>query len=333
MLSGVTVFGQVSKNPFDLKYKKPPTETKIRTNLVPDSQLQSINIDSTAVITTAQSELPSVIIQSNDTLSLVEGKSSTRNPFDIIKTPINDTDSNITAPKVIESEEGIIQDEDTLLKDSGFMFWVLLGVLLVFTSLFGAAKGKLNQISSSFFNENFLRQTYRSNQGNFSFLYILLYILALINGAIFVYLLSDYFNWERPTSILFLVKTVCVVCVVFIGKHLLLSIVGFIFPIQKELGLYNFTIMVFGIILGLFLFPINIVIAYAPIPVGKVVVYLALGAIIAIYLFRMIRGLSIGSKYLVLHKFHFFIYLCTVEILPIIILIKILDNYIGISFI
>ena len=124
-----------------------------------------------------------------------------------------------------------------------------------------------------------------------------------------------------------------IVCLIFIGKHLLLFIVGYIFPIQKELGLYNFTIMVFGIISGLLLLPINIVIAYVPMEIGKVVVYLSLGAIIAIYLFRIIRGLSIGSKYLVLHKFHFFIYLCTVEILPVIVLLKILDNYTGISFI
>ncbi len=327
MLGVFSVMGQGSKNPFDLKYKKPQIETKVRTNVVPDSQRQFVKEDSLAM----EATMPQ-INQAIDTNRIIEEIGIAENPFNIIRVPLNESNSKINPPKVIESAEGEVQDKDTILKYRGFMFWVLLGLLLVFSSIYGVAKSKLSQISSSFFNENFLRQTHRSNQGNFSFLYILLYLLALLNIAVFAYLLSDYFNWERPDSILLLAKMAGVVCLIFTCKHLLLSLVGYIFPVQKELSLYNFTIMVFGIILGLLLLPINIVIAYAPIAVGKVVVYLSLGAIIAIYLFRMIRGLSIGSKYLVLHKFHFFIYLCTVEILPVIVLLKILDNYTGISF-
>ncbi len=333
MLSGLSVIGQASKNPFDLTYKKPQADTKIRTNVLSDSLHQSIHIDSTAMVATSPEALPSHLNQSAPTTDPSRPIGSKTNPFDIIRAPIADSDSKINAPKVTQSIEEDIQEEDNFLKDRGFMFWVLFGLLLVFSSIFGAAKGILNQISSSFLNENFLRQTHRSSQNNFSSIYIILYTLALLNVAIFIYLLCDHFDWERPNSILFLLKMAGVVGLIFIGKHLLLSIVGYIFPIQKELSLYNFTIMVFGILIGLLLLPINIVIAFAPIAIGKVIVYLALGAIIAIYLFRIIRGLSIGSKYLVLHKFHFFIYLCTVEILPVIVLLKILDNYTGISFI
>ncbi len=326
--------GQESKNPFDLKYKKTQTEVKIETNVVLDTQEQAIDEDSLAMIAIPPSQNSSSEIgQASDTTRLMGSTNIAENPFNIIRVPSKELNAKINSPKVLEPTAEKLQEEDNILKDSGFMFWVLLGILLVFTSLFGAARGKLSQISSSFLNENFLRQTHRSNQGSFSFLYLFLYILALINIAIFIYLLGEYFNWERPNSILLLTKMVGIVCLIFIVKHLLLSLVGYIFPIQKELSLYNFTIMVFGIILGLILFPVNIVIAYAPMAIGKGVVYLSLGAIIAIYIFRMIRGLSIGSKYLVLHKFHFFIYLCTVEILPVIVLLKILDNYTGISLI
>ncbi len=335
MLIGFSLMGQGSKNPFDLKYKKPQTEVK--TNVVLDTQEQVINAideDSLVMIAIPPSQnSPSEMGQASDTTRLIGSTNIAENPFNIIRVPSKELNAKINSPKITEPSEEQVQEKDSILKDSGFMFWVLLGILLVFTSIFGAARGKLSQISSSFLNENFLRQTHRSNQGSFSFLYIFLYILALINIAIFAYLLGKFFNWERPNSILLLAKIVGIVSLIFIGKHVLLSLVGYIFPVHKELSLYNFTIMIFGIILGLFLFPINIVIAYAPMAVGKGVVYLSLGAIIAIYVFRMIRGLSIGSKYLVLHKFHFFIYLCTVEILPVIVLLKILDNYTGISII
>jgi hypothetical protein len=82
--------------------------------------------------------------------------------------------------------------------------------------------------------------------------------------------------------------------------------------------------MLFNILLGLVLLPINILVGFAPESISKMAVYLGLGAILAIYGFRYLRGLSLGSRYLILHKFHFLLYLCAVEILPFIFLLKII---------
>ena len=316
-----SLIAQVSNNPFELKFKKEQIQT---TPLEVVSDSQTVAQDS---VVTGNS----VVVLNKDQTAYV----ATDNPFDIKSKPPTDK-TTLQQPNI--STKPLVTDSTTTKapttsNESGFMFWVLLGILLIFSSLIGASRTKLNQLSSSFWNENFLRQIHRGNQGSFSFTYLLLYALALVNVGIFFFLLSQYFNWNIPDSLLFLGKIIGSVFVIFIGKHLLLSLVSYIFPIHKEISLYSFTIMVFGIILGLFLLPINILIAYAPTGIGKLIVYISLGAIIAIYLFRLVRGLSIGSKYLVLHKFHFFIYLCTVEILPVIVLLKILDNYTGISFI
>jgi len=299
LLYTTSLFGQ-SSNPFDLQYKEPIGDVTTK---------DSLNIY-------RQSPL--------NTPALLEEKPT--NPFDIInETPVTASPSRLQVP-----ENTVINRKPAINKNIGFLFWVFFGILLVFSSIFGISKTRLGQVYNSFLNENFLRQAHRYNQGNFSLVYVFLYILAIINIAIFVYLMGNHFGSNLPSNFLFLLQLVGMVLILFGGKHLLLWLMGAIFPVNKEISLYSFTIMIFGILLGILLFLLNITIAYAPSVIAGLSVYLALGAIIAIYLFRIVRGLSIGSKYLVLHKFHFFIYLCTVEILPVIVLLKVIRNYLEI---
>ena len=42
------------------------------------------------------------------------------------------------------------------------------------------------------------------------------------------------------------------------------------------------------------------------------------------YIFRSLRGLFVAGRFLAFHKFHFLLYICTVEIAPVLILIKLI---------
>lgn len=296
----LAVLGQSSTNPFDLEYKESDAPQTITTE----------NIQQDSLNTSAS-------------VPFIEEKPI--NPFDI-----SNEKTVVATPSRINLPDNTIIKKGPTDKRTGFLFWVFFGLLLIFSSIYGISKVRLGQVYNSFLNENFLRQSHRYNQGNFSVVYLLLYILAIINFAVLLYLIANYFGANLPNDFFFLLKLIGIVLALFGGKHLVLSLVGAIFPVNKEISLYSFTIMIFGILLGMLVFILNIIIAYGPESIVKLSVYSALGAIIAIYLFRTIRGLSIGSKYLVLHKFHFFIYLCTVEILPVVILIKVIRNYLEI---
>ena len=298
LCSCLSLKSQTATNPFDLQYKETVTAPSLSTE---DQPIDSLNSLASPITTKPP------------------------NPFDIIK------EAPVVALPSIKSN--IQENKPTSSKRSSnkldFRFWVLLGLLIIFSSIFGISRNRLSQIYNSFLNENFLRQTHRYNEGSFSLVYLFLYLLAFASIAIFAFLGATHFNANLPNNFSFLLKIFGGITLLFIGKHLLLQIIGYIFPLKKELSLYSFTIMIFGILIGLLLFPLNAVIAYAPVDVGKIAVYLALGAILAIYLFRTIRGLSIGSKHLILHKFHFFVYLCTVEILPVVVLVKMISSYVD----
>jgi len=184
------------------------------------------------------------------------------------------------------------------------------------------ARKRLEQSYRAFLNDNFLRQLHRVNQGSFSLSYFLLYLSFFLNAGIFIYLVANYFGANLPRSFAWVFLVCFGVGIAFLFKHTLLFFLQTVFPISKEIKLYSFSIMVFSIILGIALLPINILAAFAPEGVLKIAIWGGLGAILAFYIFRSLRGLSIGSRYIMLHSFHFLLYLCAVEILPVIVLVK-----------
>jgi len=197
----------------------------------------------------------------------------------------------------------------------------LLVYLAILVSLYSPT---IKQLYKAFLNDNMLKLKHRE-QGSFLHLsLVMLYFFFFINAGFFCYLVLRELGWESNSNPQLLLYCVLGISAVFLIKHLFLRILGAIFPIEKEIKQYNFTIGVFNIILGFTLLPFNLLIAYGQSDLPKHLIYSSLIIITLIYGFRVIRSLLIGSRYISLHKFHFFMYLCTVEIAPTLVLVKLL---------
>jgi len=105
-----------------------------------------------------------------------------------------------------------------------------------------------------------------------------------------------------------------------------LAAAGAIFPVEKEAASYSFTMIAFGILLSLFLVAVNVFVAYGPAHLIQTTIYMAFGVIGLVYAFRSLRGLIIANNFLAANKFHFFLYLCAVEIAPVLVLVKLVRD-------
>ncbi len=241
------------------------------------------------------------------------------NPFDIATQPIKKT---TISPVPVTSPADKNDTIANTATSKNYLFWVFFLVLAFFTTVISISRKRLEQSYRAFLNDNFLRQLHRVNQGNFSFSYFLLYLSFFLNAGIFIYLAANYFGASLPQNFSWIFLICLGVALAFLFKHIVLFFIQSVFPISKEIKLYSFSIMVFSVILGIVLLPINILAAFAPEGLIKIAIWGGLGAILAIYLFRSLRGLSIGSRYIMSHSFHFLLYLCAVEILPVVVLLK-----------
>ena len=286
----------------------------IGTNNAP-SQTATQTVDTAAVMattapTTSVPEVP--ILEKSD------------NPLDILRgAPRGD----LTAPMVAKPMVGTSAAAPSLLDkqtySKNFLLWIFLLTLILMAFVVANARLAINNAYSALLSNNALRQIYRDQLGWGSIPQLALYMLFWLNAGIFSFLMMYRFGIRLPFG-QFGTFLACVggVSVIFLIKHAILYIIASVFPISKEIKTYNYVIITAGILLGLMLLPLNIFIAYSPASFGDLFVYLAFIAIGLMYLVRSFRSLSVASPFLITDQFHFLLYLCTVEIAPVMILIK-----------
>ncbi len=262
-------------------------------------------------------------LEEEDTLSLdvpqLENTSpSSSNPFDITSTPSKPgLNSRQVKPKVTPKSSS---------KNSSavFKFVLVIIILTILAFLLTILRSVAAKSFNAFLNSNMLNQLYREQEGRGISPFVLLYLMFLINLGIFLFLSLEVFGYSFSNNkILALLISLACSFGLFIGKHFLLSLVGFIFPVKKEISRYHFLIIIFGIIIGFLLVPFNLLLAFGPESTLEKIVYGFLFSVGLIYVYRYFKAMAIASKFLVFHKFHFLLYICTIEIAPVIIILKI----------
>lgn len=257
------------------------------------------------------------------------------NPFDLVRDealepkkspkavlPIQETRKTSSFEKVNKGAQS----------GSKFLFFLIFFNLILFSVLVVSFRGVLQKVFRAVMNDNMLSQFYAERYNNQIIQSVLmLYSLFFINMSLFLFLLSKKTDWIQlilyPDSDFksYLVILLGVFLLLML-KHFVLRYIGFVFPLKMETGLYNFSIIIFAIFISILLLPLNIVIAfigeYAIFPL----VFIVLIGLAVLYGLRYLRGIFIANKLISLHKVHFLLYICTVEIAPPLILYRLFIN-------
>jgi len=206
-----------------------------------------------------------------------------------------------------------------------FLFVTISILLLFLTMLVVMNRGLLANIYRAIFSDTYLKMVYRFQNNSQTLTYGLFYLFFFLNAGLFLFLLLKQmkFNFFSSDPLLFFV-CVGVVTLIYLVRHLVLRIIGVIFPVTKEVGYFSFTILAFNIFLGIALLPINGLISFSGDKIANICMYLGIIIFLLLYCIRQLRGMLLAANYLTYQKFHFIIYLCTVEIAPVIILAKLI---------
>ena len=246
------------------------------------------------------------------------------NPFDVIahRTPgasqtLSENKTEAFRPFSIMPRGGGLSNQ--------LLFGLLVAMFAVLTLSVAANRSAVGKAWRSFLNDNALTQAQREATGLVgSTPYYLLYLNFLLNIGLFIFLVVRFFTQDRFNNAAFLFICMIGGSMAFLFKHVMLSVVRYLFQLDTEIGRYNFLIIVFNCILGLFLVPFNFMIAFGSESFYQgLLVFWVLGLVSIFYAYRSLRALNIGSKFLAGDQFHFLLYLCTVEVAPVVLLAKI----------
>lgn len=206
-----------------------------------------------------------------------------------------------------------------------FVVFMLQLVLLVVVRLI-FEKNVAEQIRA-YFNINLSQQLHRDQETSLPFSSLVLNLNGFISYGMLTYLTLFYLpGWDDLYRFKLLGSLVLVATVVFSGKYLLARFIAHVFPFTDELSLYNFNFFLNHQLVGVLLIPLNMVIAYAVAPTDYYALWVSWGLIVLSYMLLAVKGFSIGGKYFRLYKFHFILYICTLEIAPLLIILKVFQQ-------
>jgi len=314
MLVFVCAQGQ-DGNPFDLEHKTSPSQkwdVEAKVDL-PSSDKQD---DTLATGIVGQPINPA--FDPNQTVG---------NPFEIGGT--KQTMDVIKAPPPVAPRPKIVLGISSKSKITQFKVGVSILLMIAMALISTLLRHVIVKAIEGFRSDNLLRTYFRNIGRRVSFPIFLLEIFFVINAAFTCFLLYEYLNLLQGKPIIDFFKFLLAISLVVFGKHIVLFVMREVFPIRKEVAEYNFTITLFLSILGLILMPCNLILGFAPHTMATISLYF-IGIVTVLVLgYLAFRAFLIGSKFLSTNRFHFFMYLCTVEIAPLFILVKVVKNSLG----
>ncbi len=205
---------------------------------------------------------------------------------------------------------------------------VLIGVLGIVCILNLSYRSRLRQLFNAFTSNRFVGQIVREENVMFQRISIFLSLLFLLVTSLFIFQVGRFYRlpFSSTSSFLnYLVILFAIFCFYLI-KIVTFNSLGFLLKIEKEMKEYVFTIFLFNHFVGVALLPFVVLLAFVPgIPQKWVFLSGAVFFVVA-FIVRTLRSYGNVSGSSRFSIFYLFLYLCALEILPLVVVTKLISN-------
>ena len=215
------------------------------------------------------------------------------------------------------------------LPDKDLLFYLVIGLLLfyglinnIYPQYFPKLFSQFSQSSLRMLQnrEQLLQNSFASFILNISFVlsFSLMSTLLIFNR----HLLPISF-WQAYLYVSIFFATL------YLGKFICLTLVGYIFNVNELISTYVFVVFMINKVLGILLLPFILMLAFAKPAFYSIAIGSSAILTVLLFLYRYLFSLTSVRNKLHISSFHFFLYLCAFEILPILILYKFVVQYFG----
>lgn len=213
------------------------------------------------------------------------------------------------------------------------MFYFLCALLFYFGFIRVAFQKYLDNLNTLFFRVTMRHQQIRDQVLQSPLPSLFLNILFIISTGLFLSIVTDYYNIVPGMNRWLLLFYCCVLLTaIYIGKFILLKMIGWMFNIRNATDTYIFIVFLVNKMLGIYLLPALLLMAFAKPPFLTVLITLTYFFIAILFIYRFIIAYRPVRNEIKLSRFHFFIYLCAFEIAPLLLIYKVLLAFVDSSF-
>lgn len=202
------------------------------------------------------------------------------------------------------------------------LFYSLL-VLFLFVGLIKNSFEKyFNQVFTWSFHININQKKSGEQIYQHSLPSVLLNILFVLSGSLLLTLLSEHYQWVNMHYWQLLLYSAGFLVVIYVSKYLFIQFIGWAFKAPQQATNYNYRVFFINKLIGIILLPVLLIIGFAEDPLKNIIITLTF-CLLAVFLIYRFFTLASLRKNLNVTAFHFFIYLCAIELMPLLIIYKV----------
>lgn len=181
---------------------------------------------------------------------------------------------------------------------------------------------KLALLFNGFFRASSVSVMYREEYSLTSRISVLLLVNYLLVFPLFIWQVMGHFGAVREGLTGFTMISVIILCV-YLVKIIATKILGNIFEVKEASSEYVYNILLFNKTIGLILFPVCLLLAYARQIPPEILIWTGIVSWCLILVYRLLRVILIGFANSSVSFFYIILYLCTLEIIPFIVILKV----------
>lgn len=257
---------------------------------------------------------------------------------------------NLDSVNAIHAKKLISQVQDVLRKNTSYklsatpvrlnmqvrtersddgMFYFLAGLIFYF-ALIRLFFGKyLDNLISIFFRVTLRHQQIREQMLQTPLPSLLLNILFIISASLYSAFIVQHYGFS-PFSSIWPMFGYCIlaVTVIYLAKFLFLKITGWIFNVSSATDTYIFIVFLVNKMIGIFLLPVLVLLAFPKSVIYSGAITLSYILLVLLFFYRFFISYRPVRNEIKVNRFHFFIYLCAFEIAPLLLIYKVLLDFV-----
>ena len=212
-------------------------------------------------------------------------------------------------------------------RNDAWIFFILLQLLIVLTILKFAFHNDFDNLFKTFINANIASQIGRTTKDDITLSSLLMSMIFITTMSVFTRFVLLHFY---PHSVLQDEYSIVILIFLFtffsVAKYVLLKYIGNIFEIASTVDEYLFNLSAITRTIGISMIPLLFVLYASSEKYFNYILIISIIILCVGVVMVVIRGLSTSYKLMYSSMYHFLIYICVGEILPIFIFIKLLTK-------
>ncbi len=240
------------------------------------------------------------------------------------------TEQRITLYGAVNSakpKNGLVVHTTPHTNNDGFFVGLLLAVGLL-TYLLYTQRKRLNNILSAVIADRYFNQLVREENTLVQRVFLILTLIFVLVLPLFLLQVIHYYHWQTADvkGFALYIVLLLVLAIMYFIKIITASFLGYVFDMDALVKSHFYNVFLVNNLLGLVLLPIVALGAYSYQLPQSLLIQIGIGTILLGYTFRTFRSLYMNVGFKGGAIYHLFLYFCTLEILPLVVLFKLLKS-------